>query len=91
MRFEWDEEKRRENLRKHRLDFRDVPEVFIGETATDIDERYDYGETRYYTLGMLHGVVVAISHTEKDDLVRIISFRTAERHEQEIYFKTVRD
>ncbi len=91
MTFEWDEKKRRENLVKHGMDFHDVHEVFDQETYTDIDDRFDYGETRFFTLGILNGVIVAVSHTENDDLVRIISFRKAEKHEQELYYAAIRD
>jgi len=34
MLFEWDERKRRANLKIHKLDFRDAPEVFDGPTVT---------------------------------------------------------
>ena len=91
MRYEWDETKRRENLVKHGLDFRDVQDIFEQESYTDIDDRFDYGETRFFTLGILNGVIVAVSHTENDELVRIISFRKAERYEQELYFAAIRD
>jgi uncharacterized protein len=55
MRFEWDEAKRRSNIRQHGIDFVDVDEVFAGETITFLDDRYDYGETRFLTFGLLWG------------------------------------
>ena len=76
---------------KHGLDFRDVPYVFEQETYTDIDDRYDYRELRYFTLGIFRGIIVAISHTEANDFIRVISFRKAEKHEQELYFTSIRD
>lgn len=91
MRFEWDEDKRRQNIRKHGLDFRDAFLVFEEETYTDVDERFDYKEQRYYTIGMLRGMTVVISHTETPELIRIISFRMAKKYEEELYFKTIRD
>lgn len=91
MRFEWDEAKRIENLRKHGIDFRDVIELFDSETYTVVDDRFDYGEVRLLTLGIVKGRVLAVTHTEQDDLIRIISARKGEKHEQEIYFKQVRD
>ncbi len=91
MRFEWDERKRRENLVKHGLDFLDARDIFEQETYTVIDDRFDYGETRFFTLGILNGVIVAVSHTESDEMVRIISLRKAERYEQEIYYSAIRD
>lgn len=91
IKFEWDEQKRLENLRKHGLDFKDVQEVFENELVTDIDDRFEYDEIRYYTLGYLRGMVVVVSHTEANGLVRVISFRKAEKYEEEIYFTQIRN
>ena len=91
MTFEWNEAKRKENIRRHGLDFQDVPVVFENELVTDVDDRFDYEETRYYTLGILDHVVVVVSHTETDDVIRVISFRKAEKHEEEIYYTHIRN
>lgn len=91
MRFEWDEEKRLANLRKHGIDFADVENVFADEVYTIADDRFDYAEIRYLSLGLLFGEVIAISHTETDEIIRFISARKAEKHEQETYFKAIRD
>jgi hypothetical protein len=87
VRYEWDEAKRRSNLWRHRIDFAKLHEVFEGAPVTYRDDRYDYGEERLITLGLLKGCVVAIVHTESDDVIRIISARKAERHEEIKYFK----
>jgi uncharacterized protein len=87
--FEWDERKRRGNLRRHGLDFADCGTVFSGPTITRRDDRFDYGELRYRTLGLLCGRVVSVAHTEDDDgVVRVISLRKAVKHEQAVYFQT---
>ena len=87
VRYEWDEAKRRSNLWRHGIDFAKVREVFEGNPVTYRDDRYDYGEERLITLGLLTGRVVAIVHTESDDVIRIISARKAERHEESRYFE----
>ena len=87
MRFGWDDQKRDSNLDKHGLDFVDAPEVFAGLTFTVKDDRFEYGEHRFMTLGMLKDIVVVVAHTETDEEVRIISMRKANRREQEIYQK----
>jgi len=87
--FEWDEQKRRSNLCKRALDFEDCAEVFVGPTITRIDTRYDYGEIRFKTLGLLHERVVEIVHTVSEEFVRIISFRKASKNEQAHYFQTI--
>lgn len=90
--FEWDERKRLSNLRKHGLDFAECAPVFSGPMITRLEDRYDYGESRYRTLGLLHGRVVSVAHTESDDgVVRIISLRKAVRHEQAVYFQTIQN
>ena len=91
MRFEWDEEKRRKNLQRHGIDFADVWQVFENGVITVADDRFDYGEIRFLTLGLLFGEVVAVSHTETDDIIRIISTRKAEKYEQKEYFREIRN
>lgn len=84
-----------QNLRKHKIDFADLIDLFENVTATEKDERYQYGEERLLTFGLLTGEVVAVVHTETiagdDSLIRVISARKAEKHEQEYYFKKIRD
>lgn len=45
MEFEWDEEKRLANLRKHGIDFVDVPAVFEEDIVIVEDARYSYGSS----------------------------------------------
>jgi uncharacterized protein len=87
VRFEWDERKRQSNLQKHGVDFADLESLFAGETVTVLDERFDYGEPRFITLGLLNGIVLAVAHTETDEVIPILSARTATRYEEETYFK----
>ena len=91
MKFEWDEAKRRTNLTRHGIDFAALAEVFERAPVTILDDRYDYGEERYLTFGLLKGRVVAIVHTESDDVIRIISARKAQRYEEIEYFKERRN
>ena len=89
MRFEWDEAKRESNILKHGVDFADLPPLFNGVTVTVLDDRFDYGEHRFITLGSLRGIVFAVAHTETDDLVRFISARRATRYEEERYVEEI--
>jgi len=91
MRFEWDDAKRTENLRKHGFDFVDAEWIFENETITDADARYDYPERRFYTIGLLQGTVVVLVHTETDEVIRVISLRKATSYEEHIYFSQIRD
>jgi uncharacterized DUF497 family protein len=91
MNLEWDEVKRQSNLRKHRLDFADVEIVFSGATFTFEDDRFEYSEGRYITLGLLRGTVVVIAHTERENMIRVISMRKATKNEQRLYFEEFTD
>ena len=42
MHFEWDPAKNRVNVRKHHIDFADVPEIFDAPMLTSPDLREDY-------------------------------------------------
>ncbi|MBI4660591.1 MAG: BrnT family toxin [Verrucomicrobia bacterium] len=92
MRFEWDEEKNRTNIRKHGIDFTDAWEMFTSPILAAVDERQNYGEDRWIGIGMLRGrVVVAVYAERGEDTVRIISIRKALKHERERYEKALRD
>lgn len=85
MKYEWDEAKNRKNFAKHGLKFEDAEEVFSGLCVTFEDDRFDYGEERLITLGLLAGRVVLIAHSPRDEGTRIISMRKGNRREQKIY------
>ena len=87
MKIEWDEKKRKLNIKKHGIDFADAVKIFEGATFTMKDDRFDYSENRYITLGMLKGIIIVIAHSEEDELIRVISMRKATKNEQKIYFK----
>jgi len=89
MRIEWDEDKRAANLQKHGIDFADVWRVFENEIDLIVDDRFDYGETRFFALGLLSGRVVAISYTENDEIRRIISVRRGNKNDEEKYFRSI--
>jgi uncharacterized DUF497 family protein len=91
MRFEWDEGKRRTNIRKHGIDIADAEKVFEGITVTIEDTRVEYGERRFVTLGVTMGRVVVVVHTEASDVIRIISVRKATRYEEANYWKQIAD
>jgi uncharacterized DUF497 family protein len=85
MTSEWDEAKNRSNFAKHGLDFEDAEQVFSGPCVTFEDDRFDYGEERLITLGLLADRLVVIAHAPRGDSTRIISMRKANRREKKIY------
>ena len=86
MQFIWHEPKRQVNLKKHGMDFADAERVFSGPTFTFEDDREDYGEQRWVTLGLLGAKVVVIVHTETAEEIRVISMREADKDEQLLFF-----
>ena len=90
MRFTWHESKRRLTVQRRGLDFASAQQVFAGPTYTFEDDRKDYGEQRWVTIGLLNMVVVVIVHTETEDEIRIISMRKADKDEQFLFFSNLR-
>jgi len=91
MKFEWDETKREANIAKHGIDFADVPGVFEGPMLVRLDTRHDYGEDRWFGMGLLHATVAVAIYVEweDEDTIRIISARRATRHESRDYHKRI--
>ncbi len=89
MKFEWDENKRLINLQRHGFDFADAWQVFESHRVIFIDDRFDYGESRFVTIGFLSGRIVTIVYTEADEIIRIISLRKATKNEQTKYIKGI--
>ena len=87
MKFEWVENKRLKNIRKHGIDFVGCDSIFDGYTVTIEDDRYHYDERRFITLGLLENRVVVVAHTETEKVIHIISVRKTKRHEQKAYFQ----
>jgi uncharacterized protein len=84
MQFEWDDAKNQENIRKHKIDFADVSPMFESPMLIEPDDRSDYGEDRWFGVGFLHNNIAVVIWTERqNDVIRIISVRRANRHEQQ--------
>jgi hypothetical protein len=85
--YEWDAEKAKGNLRKHRISFEDAATVFLDPLAlTFPDPDHSSGEDREITIGRSsRQQVVFVSHCQRGDRVRIISARKATRGEHRQY------
>jgi len=85
--YEWDAEKAKGNLRKHRISFEDAATVFLDPLAlTFPDPHHSSGEDREITIGRSsRQQVVFVSHCQRGDRVRIISARKATRGEHRQY------
>ena len=85
MRIEFDSAKRAATLEARGLDMAVAGEVFTGATLTVEDDRRDYGERRYITIGFLSGEMVVVVWTPRRGAYRIISMRKANERERKLY------
>lgn len=87
MQFEWDESKAEANRTKHGITFEEAVTVFgdpISVTIHDPDHSDD--ELRYVDIGRsLGGHLLVVVYTERGDVIRIVSCRTATARENEQY------
>jgi len=84
MRFEWDQDKARVNLRKHKVSFDEAVTVFYDPLAATFDDLdHSRRERRFLTIGYSsHRRLLVVCHTERRDAVRLISARRAAAHER---------
>ena len=87
MEFEWDEAKATANEQKHGVDFTEAMTVFADPLSlTGYDPDHSEEEDRYLTMGLsAEGRLLIVSHTDRGDIVRIISAREADRRERKDY------
>jgi uncharacterized protein len=84
--FEWDESKRRANLRKHGIEFADAVTVLEDEHALTVPDEDVEDEERFVTVGMdLFGRILAVAYTWRENTIRLISARRATARERKQY------
>ena len=83
LRYQWDESKREETLRKREIDFASMA-YFDWETA--IHQRSDRdGEERWSSFGLIGARLHNVIWTERGERIRIISLRKANARETAKY------
>ena len=87
MRIEWDPVKAKYNLKKHGVSFKEAATALSDPMAvTGSDPDHSLYEERYVTFGVSEkGRLIAVSHTEEGEAIRIISARIASKGERELY------
>jgi uncharacterized protein len=85
--IEFDTVKREKTLLERGLDFADSDKVFAGLHFNVRDDRIDYGEERFFSVGLQHDRMVVIVWTPRNDARRIISMRYANDREISRYKK----
>jgi uncharacterized DUF497 family protein len=90
--FEWNENKAKENLRKHKVSFDEAKTIF-GDSfvITFPDDFHSNEENRFISIGIsINNRTLLVVHTEQDKaenviIIRLISSRKATASEREIY------
>jgi len=85
--FEWEEEKAKANLKKHRVSFDEATTVFIDPLSITIpDPDHSVDEQRHIDIGSSDkGRVLVVAYTERGSNIRIISCRKATPSERKLY------
>jgi len=89
--FEWDEEKAKANLKKHRVGFDEAATVFTEPYSITIhDPDHSADEQRYIDIGTSDkGRVLVVVYTERGAHIRIVSCRKATPSERKLYEETI--
>lgn len=83
--IEFDEAKRADTIRTRGLDMARAADMFSGATLTIDDDRQDYGEARFITIGFLDDAMVVLVWTPRGNALRVISMRKANERERRLY------
>lgn len=93
MKFRWDERKNKINENKHQITFEIATFVFQDPfILTVLDKRYHYTEDRWQSVGIVNQTLIFVVHTieeqenEEEEIIRIISARTAIYSETRRYY-----
>lgn len=89
LQFEWDEAKALTNEQKHSVSFIEAMSVFEDEfTLVVFDAQHSFTEERWYIIGLSSfGRILVVVYTERNDVIRIISARKAEKYEEKEYVR----
>ena len=88
--YVWDEEKRKINLREHKVDFAAVAHFEWDTAFVSIDDRDDYGELRETAIGFIGPGLYVLVFTRRGKHIRVISLRRAEKRDVRKYVEATR-
>ena len=85
--FEWDENKANSNVHRHKMTFEEASTAFKDTFSFTIDDPlHSQDENRLILLGMSYkNRLIVVIHTERDNIIRIISARKASKKERILY------
>jgi uncharacterized protein len=96
MKYEWDENKNRQNFKKHGVSFEMAVRVFVDTRAVDRMQISHDDEERRETIGIAYGAMILfVAYTSRDhegeELIRIISARRADAYERRHYEENLKN
>ena len=85
--FEWNKNKANSNVRRHKVTFEEASTAFKDTFSLTIDDPlHSQDENRLILLGMSYkNRLIVVIHTERDNIIRIISARKASKKERILY------
>ena len=85
MEFEWDEDKNRKNIEKHKINFEEAKTIFDDLDAIELEARRN-GEYRIVRIGKTATrFILLVVYTLRGMVVRLISARQADKEERNLY------
>ena len=92
--FSWDDDKAKQNRKKHKVSFEEASTVFFDENAVEyFDPDHSEDEDRFLMLGIscrLRVLVVCYCLRKDGSEIRIISARTTAKKEQRVYIGEIK-
>ncbi len=86
MNFDWDDNKNKSNIEKHRISFEKAKDVFYDEGKIVYESEQESGELRFIILGEIIDILYSVIYTIRNTTIRIISARRANEKERNIYY-----
>jgi hypothetical protein len=85
----WDPKKAGANFRKHGISFEEAATIFSDTLSTTFPSQdHSESEARFLTIGLsANRQTLVVTHTEDDNVIRIISARQATSQEKRFYEK----
>jgi uncharacterized DUF497 family protein len=73
MRFEWDENKNRENIKKHNVSFETAQRAFCDKNRVILkDKKHSKSENRFFCIGNDGHGILTVRYTMRNGAIRII-------------------
>lgn len=83
--IDYDVNKNEANISNHGISLEDAAAFDFDTAIQRVDDRYDYGETRYISIGYIDERLHVFVWTVRNECIRAISLRKANKRERDLY------